>query len=75
MTTSSGDSDLDARIPDMIRSIPYPRPADDTGEWFGLNLSSGAAEPHHSPPDCEAAVRAAQGAAKGADRLVPADPI
>ena len=59
MTNSSGDADLDARIPDMIRSIPYPRPTDDDGEWFGLNLSFGAAEPHRAPPDCEAAVRAA----------------
>ena len=59
MTNSSGDKDLDAKIPDMIRSIPYPKPADDTGEWFGLSLSFGAAEPHHAPPDCEAAVRAA----------------
>jgi hypothetical protein len=61
MTNSSGDKDLDARIPDMIRSIPYPRPADDAGEWFGLGLSLGAAEPHRIPPDCEAAVRAAYG--------------
>jgi hypothetical protein len=61
MTNSSGDKDLDARIPDMIRSIPYPRPADDAGEWFGLSLSFGAAEPHRTPPDCEAAVRAAYG--------------
>ena len=58
MTNSSGDKDLDAKIPDMIRSIPYPKPADDTGEWFGLSLSFGAAEPHHALPDCEAAVRA-----------------
>ena len=57
MTNSSGDKALDAQIPDMIRSIPYPRPADDGGAWFGLNLSFGAAEPHHAPPDCEAAVR------------------
>ncbi|HEY4031960.1 MAG TPA: hypothetical protein VGM25_16560 [Caulobacteraceae bacterium] len=59
MTNSSGDTGLDAQIPDMIRSIPYPRPADDTGEWFGLNLSFGAAEPHHALPDCDAAVSAA----------------
>ena len=61
MTNSSGDRDLDAKIPDMIRAIPYPRPPDDAGEWFGLNLSFGAAPPHHAPPDCEAAVRAAGG--------------
>jgi hypothetical protein len=60
MTNSSGDKDLDAKIPDMIRSIPYPKPADDTGEWFGLSLSFGAAEPHHALPDCAAAVRAAR---------------
>ena len=58
MTNSSGDKDLDAKIPDMIRSIPYPKPADDAGEWFGLSLSFGAAEPHHTLPDCDAAVRA-----------------
>jgi hypothetical protein len=58
MTNSSGDKDLDARIPDMIRSMPYPKPADDAGEWFGLSLSFGAAEPHHTLPDCDAAVRA-----------------
>ncbi|MGZ3277935.1 MAG: hypothetical protein ACXU82_01675 [Caulobacteraceae bacterium] len=60
MTNSSGDKDLDAKIPDMIRSIPYPKPTDDAGEWFGLSLSFGAAEPHHVPPDCEAAVRTAR---------------
>jgi hypothetical protein len=61
-SNSSGDKDLDAKIPDMIRSIPYPKPADDTGEWFGLNLSFGAAEPHHALPDCDAAVRALKAA-------------
>lgn len=71
MTNSSGDRELDARIPDMIRSIPYPRPEDDGGEWFGLSLSFGAAEPHHVPPDCEAAARAA----RGTDGLVVDDPI
>ena len=60
VTNSTGDKDLDARIPDMIRSIPYPKPADDAGEWFGLSLSFGAAEPHQAPPDCEAAVRTAR---------------
>ena len=60
MTNSSGDKDLDAKIPDMIRSIPYPKPADDDGEWFGLSLSFGAAAPRRTPPDCAAAVRAAQ---------------
>ena len=60
LTNSSGDKDLDARIPDMIRSIPYPRPMDDMGEWVRPErLSFGAAEPHHTAPDCEAAVRAA----------------
>ncbi len=59
MTNSSGDKDLDAKIPDMIRSIPYPKPMDDDGSWFGLSLSFGAAEPHHTLPDCEAATRAA----------------
>ena len=58
MTNSSGDKDLDARIPDMIRSIPYPKPMDDDGSWFGLSLSFGAAEPHHALPDCEAATKA-----------------
>ena len=72
MTNSSGDTDLDAKIPDMIRQIPYPRPDGDMGEWFGLNLSFGAAEPHHTPPDCDAAVRATGG---GNDRPIPPDPI
>jgi hypothetical protein len=58
MTNSSGDKALDAKIPDMIRSMPYPKPADDDGSWFGLSLSFGAAEPHHTLPDCDAAVRA-----------------
>jgi hypothetical protein len=58
MTNSSGDRDLDAKIPDMIRSIPYPKPADDDGGWFGLSLSFGAAEPHRSVPDCDAAIKA-----------------
>ena len=62
MTNSSGDKALDAKIPDLIRSIPYPKPADDTGEWFGLSLSFGAAEPHHALPDCDAAARAPKAA-------------
>ena len=57
MTNSSGDKDLDAKIPGMILSIPYPRPDGDDGAWFGLNLSFGAATPHHTLPDCDAAVR------------------
>lgn len=58
MTNSSGDKDLDAKIPDMVRSMPYPRPAGDDGAWFGLSLSFGAAEPHHALPDCDAAIKA-----------------
>lgn len=57
MTNSSGDKALDAKIPDMIRSIPYPKPADDDGSWFGLSLSFGAAEPQHALPDCDAAIK------------------
>ena len=59
MTNSSGDTDLDARIPDMIRDIPYPRPDSDAGEWFGLSLSFGAAEPHKALPDCAVFMRPA----------------
>jgi hypothetical protein len=57
MTNSSGDKDLDARIPGMIRDIPYPRPDSDSGEWFGLSLSFGAAEPHKTLPDCAIIMR------------------
>ncbi len=59
MTNSSGDKDLDARIPGMIRDIPYPRPEGDSGEWFGLSLSFGAAEPHKTLPDCAVIMRPA----------------
>ena len=41
------------------------RPADDGGAWFGLNLSFGAAEPHHAPPECEAAVHRRDAAPHG----------
>ena len=63
LVASSGDKDLDAKIPDMIRSIPYPKPDGDAGEWFGLSLSFSAAPPHAALPDCDAVV----GAAKRAD--------
>ena len=53
LTNSSGDEALDAKIPGMVRDIPFPRPADDDGSWFGLNLSFGAAEPHKIAPDCD----------------------
>jgi hypothetical protein len=70
MTNSSGDKTLDAKIPDMIRSIPYPKPMDDDGAWFGLSLSFGAAEPHHTLPDCDAATRAPAPAPKpGGDAI------
>ncbi len=58
-TNSSGDKDLDARIPGMIREIPFPRPESDSGEWFGLSLSFGAAEPHKTLPDCAVVMRPA----------------
>ncbi len=57
MVNSSGDKDLDAKIPDMIRDIPYPRPDGDAGQWFGLSLSFGAAEPHKTLPDCDLYLR------------------
>jgi len=60
LVASSGDKDLDAKIPDMIRSIPYPKPDGDTGEWFGLSLSFSAAPPHAALPDCDAVVKAAK---------------
>lgn len=56
MANSSGDKDLDSKIPDMIRSMPYPKPEGDTGEWFGLSLSFGAAPPHSALPDCAAVI-------------------
>lgn len=59
MTNSSGDKDLDARVPGMIRDIPYPRPEFDSGEWFGLSLLFGAAEPHKTLPDCALILRPA----------------
>jgi hypothetical protein len=52
LTNSSGDEALDAKIPGMVRDIPFPRPTDDDGSWFGLNLSFGAADPHKIAPEC-----------------------
>jgi hypothetical protein len=59
MVNSSGDKALDARIPGMILDIPYPRPQDDAGQWFGLSLSFGAAQPHGTLPDCDLILRPA----------------
>jgi hypothetical protein len=59
MTNSSGDTALDARVPGMIRDIPFPRPEGDAGQWFGLSLSFGAAEPHKTLPDCDLILRPA----------------
>ncbi|MGZ5983999.1 MAG: hypothetical protein ACXWK7_03590, partial [Caulobacteraceae bacterium] len=51
MTNSSGDKDLDAKIPDMIRSIPYPKPTDDAGEWFAARRGAGHADRRERAPD------------------------
>jgi hypothetical protein len=53
----SGDAQVDAEAPAMIRSIPWRVPDGYQGEWVGIGLSFTGAPPR-ADPDCEAFMKA-----------------